>query len=89
MTITDCGLGNPVHGGPGTPETLSVVRFFYDEQPHGVVLRGRLTSREVDRYGASGYLDTQTIARTTYDSLGEIATITSERTPRRMRIPDT
>lgn len=80
MTVTDCGWGNPVRGKPGVPRTLSAVRFYYDEQPHGVVQRGRLTSRQVDRYGPTGYLDTQTVARTKYDDLGEIATITNERT---------
>ena len=80
MTITDCGWGNPVHGAPGTPVTLSRVRFYYDDQPHGAVVRGRLTSREVDRFGPTGYLDTHTVARTTYDVLGEIAAITTNRT---------
>jgi RHS repeat-associated protein len=79
IAISDCGWGNPVGGRPGTPRLLSVVRFFYDEQPHGVVVKGRLTSREVDRYGSSGYLGTNTVDRLTYDEFGEVSTVTVER----------
>lgn len=79
MALTDCGWGNPVGGRPGPPKLLSIVRFYYDDQPHGVVARGRLTSRQVDRYGPGGYLDTYTVDRKTYDSLGEVATVTRER----------
>ena len=75
LVVTDCGWGAAVGGIPGAPRTLSSSRFYYDELLLGEVALGRLTSREVDRFDATGYRETIVADRMTYDGRGMLATV--------------
>lgn len=75
LVVNDCGWGAAVGGIPGAPETLSSSRFFYDGLLFGEVGFGRLTSREVDRFDATGYRETIVADRMTYDGRGNLATV--------------
>lgn len=75
VTTTDCGSKD------GTVHTLAASRLLYDGLPFGQVSRGRVTSRYLDRYDATGYLGTFLAGTYGYDTTtGELQIITSSRT---------
>lgn len=80
VVLTDCGWGTPKGDLPGVPQVISAARFRYDGLPAGQVQVGRLTSRWVDRYGPSGYLDSHEVERFTYNDLGRVESTTTTRT---------
>ncbi len=79
IVLTDCGWGRAKDAQLGTPTILSAAHFRYDGLPLGQVERGRLTARDVDRYGPDGFLDGHEVEAFTYNELGEIESSTSTR----------
>lgn len=79
VVLTDCGWGEADGDRPGTPQILSAVHFRYDDLPLGQVERGLLTSRDVDRYGPGGFIDSYEVEELSYNDLGRVETTSSTR----------
>ena len=77
VTVDDCGqLGS---GGSGSTHVLAATRFHYDHLPEGQADAGLLTSRTIDRYGPTGYLDSIDAEHVEYGAFAQVETVRSDR----------
>ncbi len=82
--LTDCGWGYPTSNdgntSPGTPVTISGVRFAYDGLAEGQVTRGRLTQRTTERYEVrSGTWLGQSTESFDHDEVGNVRLVQRSR----------